>query len=113
MVRPAHMPEDMTSGEHEVCTEFSHSFLDRENVYIVGYQCSNTFLFWGVVVASFILVVVQVKIGVRDGQASRMAPPFSCQIRGYTKRPTHQNALYCLPPQIHSDRVHMFENLFY
>ena len=73
MVRPAHMPEDMTSGEHKVCTEFSHSFLDRENVYIVGYQCSNTFLFWGVVVASFILVVVQVKIGVRDGQASRMA----------------------------------------
>lgn len=67
------MPEDMTSGEHEFCTEFSHSFLDIENVYIVGYQCSNTFLFWGVVLASFVLVVVQVKIGVRDGQASRMA----------------------------------------
>lgn len=63
----------MTSGEHEFCTEFSHSFLDIENVYIVGYQCSNTFLFWGVVLASFVLVVIQVKVGVRDGQASRMA----------------------------------------
>ena len=63
----------MRTGEHEVCTEFSHSFLDHQNVYIVGYQCSNVFLFWAVVVASFILVVVQVKVGVADGQASRMA----------------------------------------
>lgn len=63
----------MNSGEHEVCTEFSHAFLDYDTVYVVGYQCSSVWLFVGVVLASFVLVVVQVKVGVRDGQASRMA----------------------------------------
>ena len=56
-----------------ICTEKTHSFLEHDEVFIVGYQCSSNWLFWGTVVLSFLLVLAQVKIGVADGQASRMA----------------------------------------
>lgn len=55
------------------CTEFSHSFLDHSSSYIVGYRCDSTWLFVGIVVLAFFLVIGQNVLATKDSQASRQA----------------------------------------
>ena len=55
------------------CTEFSHSFLDHSSSYIVGYRCDSTWLFAGIVVLAFFLVIGQNVLATKDSQASRQA----------------------------------------
>jgi len=63
----------MSDDDGLVCEEFSHSFLDHSNSYIVGYKCNSTALFIGIVFAAFGLVILQNILATKDGQASRAA----------------------------------------